>query len=186
MVPAVRLGLVQRLVGGGDERVGRVQPRIVHGDPRADRDRLRPRLRRPELFRHAAGEGECARGIARGEDRDELVAAEARREARAPRGLVEDPREAAQDLVALGVAPAVVVRLEPVEVEEHDGDRPPALRRGELRLEEDARVAAVRDSGQLVEQREPLGSHAFPEQQLRHDADAERDRDVRAHHAEQE
>ncbi len=83
------------------------------------------------------------------------------------------------------MAEAVVVLLEPVDVEQYDDERTAALRRRELRLERQPRPTPVGHARQLVRQRPRLRARQLPVQELGQDADPQRDHDVRADRGEQ-
>ncbi len=151
--PALRLGQVERAVGHVDEGV--LGPAVVRvaGDPDADRHARPTRL--PRQLGHAAADpdrdlvGDDPVGAR--EDDHELVAAVAI-DAVVLAGRFRDrARDSAEEGVAGRVAAGVVERLEPVEVEHQDRERPAQSagldRLAELALER----AVVAQPGQRVE-----------------------------------
>ena len=130
------LGLVHRHVRIAEQVVDAGHRRGVDGDAdaRADLDR--------HARRSSAGPGSSARSrsatawayadVGDVHEQDaELVATEARREVRRAQPVADARRDRRQELVAGGVAEAVVDGLEVVEVEEERGDRPGLLSAGQ-------------------------------------------------------
>ena len=155
--PAVLLGAVHRRVGVADQQLGVDHlARRCQGNAHAGRDDQVPAvdLEGPaQLARDALHDRENL--LLGGElltDQDELVATEAGQGV----GGAEQPGEPAgdgdQQLVAGGVAEAVVDPLEPVEVHEHDRDGAAAAV-GQCAVEAVEQQRPVRQSGQRVVQR---------------------------------
>src|SRR5690606_1106003 len=112
---------------------------VVRGEPDAHADRTGRQLDAREILADLAREDLRPRDVRRGQDREELLAADAGGQVHAPRVALENRRHHAQRAVTRGVAEAVVVLLEPVDVEQYDDERTAALRRRELRLERQPR-----------------------------------------------
>ena len=110
--------------------------------------RHRPRDRLEQALGGGRGAGDPVRVL---EQERELVAAEARRRVDRPQALLQPGRDLDQELVAGGVAEAVVDRLEVVEVEEQQGDVVPAAPRTlERVLDAVQQQRAVRQPGERV------------------------------------
>src|SRR5690606_25962755 len=151
-----RLRLIQRLVRGGDQRVGVRHRRVVLRHARARCDPGPSQLRQPlvEALAHALDEHHRPLTGRVGEQRHELVAAVAGGHVHRPRLLRQDRSEDAQHLVAGEVAVAVVVFLEVVEIED-DGDQlAAAAGGGELAGELALELAPVGQAGERVRERE--------------------------------
>ena len=120
------LGLVHRDVGVADQVLGRDRALMVGGDAdaRVDRNAVGPhhhrgRERVHDPARHARGRH---LRVAVLDHHRELVAAEPRDEILGPQAGAQPQRDRDQQLVAGGMAEAVVDRLEVVEVDEQDRD----------------------------------------------------------------
>ncbi len=149
------LGPVHRGVGVAQQGLGRVGRRTGERDAHAgghedlalhQRDRARDRL--GQALGHQLG------GLLAGDvvaQDHELVAAEPRDDVGRPHRGAQAVGDRDQQPVTGGVAEAVVHHLEPVEVEEQDGDAfVVELGVGELTAEPFHEVQAVRESGQRV------------------------------------
>ena len=144
-VLAAALRGVHRPVGADEERVGGAPVGRVGDD--ADRDgRARVDAGHALLGDGQAdllGEDPAAGRVGLGQERDELVAAVAGRDVDLADAAADDVRDAAQDLVAGDVPEPVVDRLEVVEVEHDQAERPAgAVAARDLALERGEEVAS--------------------------------------------
>ena len=153
LVPAERLRRVHRRVGVADQRVGPEQPAAAAGDPDGDRDAdLLAGLDREPLagdeVAELLGEDRALLDVRLGQQEHELLAAVAADGVRASEVVLDRLGDAAQDDVAGGVAVRVVDRLEVVDVDEGDRQRPLVAVRpldlGEERGQERARGCSRR------------------------------------------
>ena len=160
----VVLDVVHRLVGGLDEPLGRRghvgQRRHAHGHGQMN---VQPvALQKPvrvDALANTLADRRRAFAAGVGQDQRELVAAEARDHVGLARALANQPRRLDQRAAAVQVAVRVVDRLEPVEVDEQQRQRPAAAR-GALgfpaqHLRQVARVVELR---QVVGDRQRLGA----------------------------
>src|SRR3954447_14551453 len=120
-----RLGGVERLVGRGEQRGGVHVPGVADGDADRGSERQRALSRRDRGVREPAAEPlaerVCLFGAGVGSKDQELLVSEPREYiARAWRRR-DATRRVARDVVADGVAEAVVDLLEVVEVDQRDG-----------------------------------------------------------------
>ena len=184
-VAPLPLGLVQRVVGRGEQLVRGAHARVVGRHAAAHRHVLAVLLACVHRGPDAVREHHRALRVRPGQHAHELLAAEARGQVHPPGRAGQDVREGAQRLVAGLVPVAIVERLEPVQVEEHHRKEAAALRGGELVLQEDARVTAVREVSEDVRERHVLDVVPLLMEPLGQPADPERDRDVRHHDAQE-
>ncbi len=101
-------------------------------DARADRPVALPK-RLPEMLPHVAEQPLRARPRRVGQEQREFVAAETSDAIRLPKTSSERVRHGTQNSISLGVTERVVNRLEVVEIDVGDRDRPP-LATGEIQL----------------------------------------------------
>src|SRR5688572_30289194 len=139
-----RFACVEITVGGANEVGGVGHAVAVGGDADAGADAV------PgeegivgDGASDAGGVGEAAAAVGVCEDGNELIAAVASGEVHGASLFDEDAGEGAQHIVTGLVAGAIVVGLEIVEIEEHDGEAAAALGGGEFLLEEELEGTAI-------------------------------------------
>ena len=168
--PPPRLGGIHGVVGGLHQQLQRLPVLGSHGDadrrsdhdlPTAHRQRL---AQRPEhLVRQTQGLGSVA---ARQQDRELIARQPAEKRRHSTRqvggmfgdGLPQPPGDVHQQHVAMGVAQAVVHRLEPIEVDEQQGGVLAVSQGREARLAFTPHMQAVGKIGDRVVQRQPVGA----------------------------
>ena len=146
-----RVGIAQQVAGGHIGAIGNSDADAA-GDEQLDAvDGQRP----GDLGAQPLGRGgRRAVGRVLAEDDDELVATEPAEHVVIAQHRAQSLRHAAQQLVAGGVAQAVVDDLEVVDVDEQDGDRADVRRRQQLG-QLGGELRAVRQARQLVVRRRP-------------------------------
>ena len=142
------LGAVQRAVGGGEQRLGRLDALAALCDAAADGERDGPgRRAAADPSGEAARDALGRRGIGAGQRQGELLAPDAPEEVAVAQVPARHVDERPQRRVPGRVAVLVVDLLEVVEVEQHEGQPVAAI-------EEDAQLVlerpAVRDARQAV------------------------------------
>src|SRR5690606_27015886 len=108
---------------------------------------------------NALGNLSCGRKLGVRHDDDELLTAIAADEIDAAKISLEAQRDFLQHLIAYGMTPGVVDRLEPIDIDQHDRKWSLArLRPIELALQVAVEVAAVIDTGQRIGDRHLNGA----------------------------
>ena len=151
-VPSGLLGLVQRSVGRMEELPGGDAMHGEAGHPAADRHLLLLAGEgRSDLRSEPLGELIALLLVRLRGEHGELLSSKPRDDVAGPRRPPQGIGELDQGAVAGGVPESIVELLEPIQVEHHDRQRPPAAGRAlELAGEPTLELPAVREPGQGV------------------------------------